>query len=206
MIKQRENPESNPKCRHCKTMDESIFHILNSCCYLSVSMYLPVRHNEVAKVVYYGLLNKFEDTEVRKTPETITRTTNVEVWWDKKITVQPPIECNRPDIVLWDLHKRKCLIIDICVPMDVNVAREEKVKCDKYVLLASRLQRLYPQYTYEIVPIVVGSTGFISKKLRTHLEQCGFEKEKVNTLIPILQRKALRGSMKIVKTALKLRS
>ena len=186
-------------------MDESIFHILHSCSYLSTSMYLPVRHNEVAKVVYYGLLNEFDETDVRRTPETITKTTKVEVWWDKKIGVQPPIEHNKPDIVFWDLEQRRCLIIDICVPMDVNVSREEKVKCDKYVLLASRLQRLYPRYTYEIVPIVIGSTGFISKKLPTYLEQCGFEKKKVNSLIPIMQRKALRGSMKIVKTALKLR-
>ena len=89
--------------------------------------------------------------------------------------------------------------------MDVNVAREEKIKTDKYILLASRLQRLYPDFSYQVVPIVVGSTGYISKKLPTYLEQCGFDKEKVISLIPVLQRKALRGSMKIVKTALKLK-
>ena len=205
LIKQRENPESSPKCRYCKVIDESIFHILNSCSFLSASLYLPVRHNEVAKVVFYGLLNKFESTEVRRTPEAITRTANAEVWWDRKIGVQPPIESNRPDIVVWNLQNRKCLIIDICIPMDVNVAREEKVKTDKYILLASRLQRLYPDFSYQVVPIVVGSTGYISKKLPTYLEQCGFDKEKATSLIPVLQRKALRGSMKIVKTALKLK-
>ena len=30
-IQQRENPETNAKCRYCNAMDESIFHILNSC-------------------------------------------------------------------------------------------------------------------------------------------------------------------------------
>ena len=70
LINKRENPEYNPKCRFCKTMDESIFHILNSCSHLSTSMYLPVRHNEVAKVLYYELRNLFEHTENdRKTPE-----------------------------------------------------------------------------------------------------------------------------------------
>ena len=97
------------------------------------------------------------------------------------------------------------MIIDICVPLDVNVAREEKEKCDRYVILASRLQRLYPQYTYEVVPIVVGSTGFVSTNLLKHIEQCGFEKEKSISIIPMLQRKALRGSLKIVKTAMKLK-
>ena len=119
-------------------MDESIFHILNSCSHLSVSMYLPVRHNEVAKVIYYEILNGFQNIEEdRKTPESTLRTTKLELWWDKKIAVQPPVEHNRPDIVLWDLEKKTCTVIDIYVPMDVNVAREEKEKCDRYFLLAS---------------------------------------------------------------------
>ena len=206
LINKRENPESSPKCRFCKTMDESIFHIFNSCNHLSTSMYLPLRHNEVAKVLYYELLKEFENTqEERKKPETTLRTAKVEMWWDKKIRVQPPVEYDRPDIVCWDLNKNKCIIIDICVPMDVNVARAEKEKCDKYFLLASRLQRLYPQYTYEIVPIVIGSTGYISKTLPKWLERCGFDSKKSNSIVPLLQRKALRGSIKIVKTALKLK-
>ena len=107
LINKRENPEFNPKCRFCKTVDESIFHILNSCSHLSTSMYLPVRHNEVAKVLYYELTKLFEHTEKdRKTPETTFKTNKVEIWWDKKIAVQPPVEHKRPDIVMWDLEKR----------------------------------------------------------------------------------------------------
>ena len=97
------------------------------------------------------------------------------------------------------------MIIDICVPLDVNVAKEEKEKCDRYVILASRLQRLYPQYKYEIVPIVIGSTGYVSNNLQKHIEQCGFDEKKATSIIPMLQRKALRGSLKIVKTAMKLK-
>ena len=134
-------------------------------------MYLPVRNNEVAKAFYNEMMKSFNhNDEPRKTPEAIFKTKKIEVWWDKKITVQPPVEHNRPDIVLWNLEKKECTVIDICVPLDVNVAREEKEKCDKYFLLTSRLQRLYPQYTYDIVPIVVGSTGFIPKSLQGQLQ------------------------------------
>ena len=185
-------------------MDESIFHILNSCSHLSISMYLPVRHNEVAKVIYYELLRGHGNTdEEKKTPESIARAGDVEIWWDKKISVQPPVENNRPDIVLWNLVKKTCLIIDICVPMDVNVSREEKEKCDKYFLLASRLQRLYPQYTFETVPIVLGSTGYVSKSLQRHLQHCGVEEDRTGPITRKLQRKALQGSVKIVKTVMK---
>ena len=205
LIHKRENPEFSPKCRFCKVMDESIFHILNSCSHLSVSMYLPVRHNEIAKVLYYELLSLMGyPQEDRRTPESTLKTSNMEIWWDKKISVQPPVEHNRPDIVLWDLEKRKCKIIDVCVPMDFNVIREEKEKCDKYFILASRLQRLYPQFTYEIIPVVIGSTGFVSKTLINHLENCGLQLERIGMVTTILQRKALHGSMKIVKTAMKM--
>ena len=54
--------------------------------------------------------------------------------------VQPPVKHSRPDIVLWDHEKKKCTL-------DVNVSSEEKVKCARYFLLESQLQRLYPQYT-----------------------------------------------------------
>ena len=75
LINKRENSESSPKCRFCKVMDESIFHILNSCSHLSVSMYLPVRHNEIAKVLYYELLSEVGyPQEDRKTPDSKLKT------------------------------------------------------------------------------------------------------------------------------------
>ena len=204
LINKRENAESNPKCRFCKSIDESIFHILNSCSNLSVSMYLPVRHNEVARVIYHELLREHGGIdEIKRKPETTTRSGNIEIWWDKKISVQPPVENNRPDIVLWNLETKKCAIIDICVPMEVNVSREEKEKCDKYLLLSSRLQRLYPQYIYNVIPIVLGSTGFIPKTLQNHLQSCGIKEDRIRSIIRRLQWKALYGSMKIVKTAMR---
>ena len=64
---------------------------------------------------------------------------------------------------------------------------------------------MYPKYKYEIVPIVIGSTGYISKNLLNCVMKCGFEKKKAESIIPELQKKALLGSIKIVKTALKLK-
>ena len=64
--------------------------------------------------------------EDRRTPESTLKTANMEIWWDKKISVQPPVEYNRPDIVLWDLEKKTCKIIDVSVPMDFNVIARKK--------------------------------------------------------------------------------
>ena len=192
--------ENNGKCRHCKSADKSIFHILAACDKLSASLYLPVRHNEVAKVLYNEIIS---ETKYIAKPAEIIVAGDLEVWWDKKIQVTPPIEHCKPDLVVWNKKSTECTIIDVCVPLDVNVEREEKTKRDRYVLLASRLQRLYPKY--KVVPVVLGATGFVPKSLITNLQDCGIAKDQATKMVPVLQRTALRGSMKIVKTALKLK-
>ena len=52
----KENNKS-AKCRLCKIENETIHHII--VCYpkLSASMYLPVRHNKVAKVIYEAIID-----------------------------------------------------------------------------------------------------------------------------------------------------
>ena len=190
------------RCRHCKSADESIFHILAACDKLSASLYLPVRHDEVAKLIYNEITSA---TKYIAKPDPIIVVGDLEVWWDKKIQVTPPIEHCKPDIVVWNIKKKECTIIDICVPLDVNVEREEKTKRDRYLLLASRLQRLYSNYTYEVVPIVLGATGFVPKTLISNIQDCGITKEQATRMVPALQRTAMRGSMKIVKSALKLK-
>ena len=46
----KENNKS-AKCRLCKTENETIHHIIACCPKLSASMYLPVKYNEVVKVI-----------------------------------------------------------------------------------------------------------------------------------------------------------
>ena len=67
----------------------------------------------------------YDANEEMKSHESTFKTGKIELWWDKKIAVQPAVECNRPDIVFWELETKK-----YCVPMDVNVKREEKEKSE----------------------------------------------------------------------------
>ena len=188
-------------CRHCKSSREDIFHLLCSCPELSLSLYLPLRHNEVAKLVYIELMRRFAPEEEIDRPRQTFSNGNVEVWWDHKISLSPPVKYNRPDIVLWSKNDKICRIIEICVPLDVNVENEEKIKRDKYKLLATGLHRMYEDYTFAVIPIVVGATGYIPKSLVVNLGKCGI-KDAVK-VIPKMQQKALYGSMKILKAALK---
>ena len=90
---------------------------------------------------------------------------------------------------------------DICVPRDENVHTQEKRKKALYVQLAVALARMYPNYQYEIVPIVLGATGLVTESLVTNLKELKFTDKSIKDIIPRTQRKALIGSMRIMKAA-----
>ena len=45
--------------------------------------------------------------------------TNNKLPWDFKIQTDNEIEHNKPDIVVLDKIKRKCLVIDVACPFDI---------------------------------------------------------------------------------------
>ena len=106
-------------------------------------------------------------------PQEITRVGKEEIWWDKIIDTPGKINRNRPDIVLWELDTKVCKIIDICVPLDFNVTLHETTKRDNYTSLLGQLKKMYPGYTYTIIPVVIGALGTVPRKLKENLEKIG---------------------------------
>ena len=89
--------------------------------------------------------------------------------------------------------------------MDENIHRQEKEKVDRYTQLKVSLIRLYPQYTYEIIPIVLGATGLVTRSLTEYLKTLGFDKNAIKSLVTKLQLKALTGSMRVMKFAMTMK-
>ena len=87
---------------------------------LSASMYLPVRHDQVAKEIYRKLITPDENAKVPILDS--YSTDNIDRWWDTKIKTPCSVKHNKPDIILWRRNERKCYVIDIAVGLDVNVA------------------------------------------------------------------------------------
>ena len=204
--KSREGPkEHDGKCRYCHIANEDIFHVLCSCPGLSASLYLPVRHDSVAKYLYNAIIKMYEPSSKFIVPLPCYRTRDIELWWDTKVKVVPSVPKNKPDIVFWEVSKKQCLIIDVCIPLDINVAQNEKEKRDKYVQLSTGLQRLYPEYEYEIIPIVIGATGYVPNTLHDNLKKIGFGEKVIDELVPTMLKKALMGSMSVVKSAMKMK-
>ena len=70
--------------------------------------------------------------------------------------------------------------------------------------LSSELKRLYPNFLFEIVPIVLVTTGLVTSDLRKNIEKLGIAN--INDTLAKCQQMALLGTMKIVKSVMKIKN
>ena len=192
-------------CWHCLMHDEDICHVIGSCSRLSSSMYLPFRHDQVARLVYNQIIRLYEPSSNYQAPQPVYTAGETELWWDMKIPCTPAVEFNRPDIVIWHKIKKTCQIIEVGTPLDVNVDEAEVTKQSKYVSLAVNLKRVYKEYQFECIPIVVGATGYIPKSLPSNLKSIGFDETTIKRMLVSIAEKIVSGTVKIAKSALSLK-
>ena len=134
-----------------------------SCPKLSTSIYIPLRHDKVAKVIYDAIINCKNQ---KKGIVEVHNEGNKEIWRGKKLIIIAPLEDIKPDILYWNKHDNTCFIIDIAVGLDVSITKNVNLKHDNYMQLSSELECLYPNFSFEIVPIVLGATGLATSDLR----------------------------------------
>ena len=70
--------------------------------------------------------------------------------------------------------------------------------------MSSELKRLYPNFSFEIVPIVLGATGLVTSDLRKNIEKLGIVN--INDTLAKCQRMALLEKMKIVKSVMRMKN
>ena len=122
---------------------------------------------------------------------------DIEVWWDQKVITPTKFEANRPDMVIIDRNNRKWWLVDFSVPYDPNVARKEQEKIEKYKDLAAEVARMH-KVSVEVVPIVVGSLGVVTKDLTRWLKKIGVDDD-----VGGLQTSAVIGTAAILRRVLK---
>ena len=79
----------------------------------------------------------------------------------------------------------------------LTLGKNINLKYDNYMQLSSELKRLYPRFTFEIIPIVLGVTGLVASSLRKNIAKIGVKNIK-DTILKC-QRMALLRTVKIVK-------
>ena len=105
-------------------------------------------------------------------------------------------EANRPDLVLIDHVDKQWALVDFAVPFDRNVVLKEEEKVAKYRDLAAEVCRMH-SVKVEVVPIVVGALGMVSKNLIGWLKKIG-----VDDVVGALQTSAIIGTSAILRKVL----
>ena len=106
-------------------------------------------------------------------PERTVQNEEVKVLWDINVQCDNVIEARRPDIIVIDKKERKGIIIDIAVPADVRVGEKEREKVEKNQDLKKEIGRLWKLKMVEVVPVVIGALGSVTKGFDRWIEKLG---------------------------------
>ena len=205
--KKRRNKDQtmNSKCRLCETQEETVLHVLGACPNLSTNLYISARHDNVGQIIVEEVLKQEnKDHQQRRRPESVIETPTKEIWWNIPVTTTNKVEYNRPDVLVWEKQNKICHVVEISIPLDFNTSNRQIVKRDKYMPLVSEMQRIYRDYSFQIVPVIIGCLRAIPKSLVLNLKKLGLDEPK--QVIKRLQKTALLESLKITKTFMKMRT
>ena len=90
------------------------------------------------------------------------------------------------------------------IKMDAKIELREKTEDDDYMPSIDQLQRIYPTYKYQVIPVVVGALGTITKTLKDNLGKIGILEENIGETVENIQKLALLGTVKICKNYQKM--
>ena len=136
-----------------------------------------IKCNLIITCIHWQLCRKYEIKVTRNwyehvpLPYTVTQT-GLEILWDVEIKTTTKIKHNRPDIVVKMPEQRKWQLIDVAIPQDHNIVSKENEKVNKYIDLASVIRTVHKVQT-EIVLLVIGALGSVSKRLKTYIDVIG---------------------------------
>ena len=192
----------NPLCRMCGKRGESVQHIISECEKLAQKEYKR-RHDNVAKKIHWELCKKnaleHKEKWYEHNPEGVAENEGVKLLWDMNIQCDNVIEARRPDIVIIDKKEKSCIIVDIAVPADGRVHEKEREKVEKYQDLRREIGRLWQLRKVQVVPVVVGALGSVTKEFDRWIEKLG-----VPVDIGAVQKTALLGTARILRKVLEM--
>ena len=121
----------------------------------------------------------------------------MKILWDFMTQYNREIKARKPDIVVVNKNKSSCTIIDIAMPGEIRVREKEQEKIERYLELKRKIKRIWDIRSIKIIPVVVGTLGSTSKKLKKCIEEL-----EVAISTALLQKTALLGTARILRKAL----
>ena len=123
-------------------------------------------HLHICKHYEIDVTDKWYDDK----SNTITEGRDVTILWDMPIHRDKEIKANRPDIIVIGKSKKQCILIDMAVPSERNVAAKEVEKLPKYKDLEIEIFQIWNIKTI-VIPLMIGAIGIIRKGMIRYVEQ-----------------------------------
>ena len=156
---------ADPKCRFCDEKLETVDHLVSGCSVLAPKEYKS-RHDRVGQYLHWRICKYYLISTTANWyehhPEPVTEGKDVSISWDFPVHTDRTIQANRPDIIVKDKKDNICLLIDMSVPSDNNVAAKVFEKLSKYKDLEIEIEKMWHLKT-KTLPVVVGALGLIRK-------------------------------------------
>ena len=175
-------------------------HIICECKKLAQSEYKR-NHDTVAKLVHWKLCkkHKFERKEkwYERCPEGVVEDDDVKLIWNANVQCDNVVEARRCDLILVEKKAKSCVIIDCTIPGDCRKREKEIEKIEKYQNLKRKLKRIWSLKKVEVVPVVVGVLGCISKGFSRWMDTLGI---KLN--VGMVQKSVLLRTARILRKVL----
>ena len=84
-------------------------------------------------------------------------------------------------LIVWNRETKIC---DISCPLSININKKVNRKLQNYNQLVWNLQVMYPDYKFQVVPIVAGPMGSVSKCLTNCFKMIRFSEKESKVLTP----------------------
>ena len=167
---------TNDKCRFCQDSVETVNHLLSGCPKLLAEGRYTTRHNNVCRVIHWRLCQEYgfqtPDVSWKHNPQPLLENQKARITYDTIVPASRHVTDSavRPDIVVMDKCSRKGYIIDVCVPNDYGMGRQEREKVVKYQDLKNDMADTYNLQPVDIIPVVIGATGLMKTNLQKYLQ------------------------------------
>ena len=195
-----DNSRDSPTCRMCGEKGETVNHIICECSKLAHKEYKR-RHDNVARIVHWEIREKYYLSRAEQwynyKPEGVTENESIKVLWDFNINTDYEIEHRHADIVVELKSEKECLIIDIAVPGVTRIKLKEQEKIEKYQDLKGEIARLWCLRRVNVIPVVVGALGCVTKEVEQYIEKIG-----IKIRIEVIQKTALLGTARTLRKVL----
>ena len=168
--------QQNSKSRLCSDRDETMNHIISECSKLAQKEY-QARHDWVGKVIHREMCKKFKFDHANKchmhNPAPILENDIHKLLWDFDIQMNHLIPARRPDLIIINKEKKICKIVDFSIPAYHRIKLKECEKRYKYLGLTRELKKQWNMKVI-IIPIVIGTIGYVTKGLLKGLKDLEF--------------------------------